>query len=174
MNSKDKIIKIIGSQNIKPIVKDKTRETVKKMKIKHEIYENHDTQKDIIYSLYMNDTSLYKQEVKRELQKKLRSYCQQDKNNEFYDEHNILTLPDVIELLVGSQLKCNYCREKVYIFYKNVRQANQWTLDRIDNDQGHNKNNCVISCYKCNVQKKKMDDNKFRFSKQLKIIKSDD
>ena len=30
--------------------------------------------------------------------------------------------------------------------YDNVREKMQWTLDRIDNDQGHNKDNVVI-CY---------------------------
>ena len=55
--------------------------------------------------------------------------------------------------------------------YDNVREKKQWTLDRLDNDQGHNRDNIVISCLDCNLKKRTMDDNKFKFSKQMRIIK---
>ena len=29
-----------------------------------------------------------------------------------------------------------------------------WTLDRIDNNIGHNRDNVVISCLACNLQKR--------------------
>lgn len=168
---KTKKIVIQGSQNIKSISGDKTRERVKQMTIDDAIFENHKQQHSFMCSLYVTDKCLHKTEILSELQKKLQGYIQQDKQHGFYDENSIMKTHDIIELLVTSKLQCSYCKKAIYVLYKNVRQPDQWTLDRIDNTQGHNVGNCVASCYKCNVQKKQMDDTKFRFTKQMKIIK---
>ena len=42
------------------------------------------------------------------------------------------------KLLLESKMKCKYCRESVFLLYKEVRDPKQWTLDRIDNNFGHN------------------------------------
>ena len=55
--------------------------------------------------------------------------------------------------------------------YENVREKKQWTLDRMDNDEGHNKNNVVICCLECNIKRGTLDDKKFKFAKQMRIIK---
>ena len=55
--------------------------------------------------------------------------------------------------------------------YSNVREQRQWTLDRIDNSIGHHKKNTVVCCLKCNLKKGTMDDEKFKFTKQLRIKK---
>ena len=52
------------------------------------------------------------------------------------------------KLLVKSKLFCYYCKNPVFILYENIRDPTQWTLDRIDNEQGHNEDNCVICCFK--------------------------
>ena len=60
----------------------------------------------------------------------------------------------------------------VNILYKDLKQKNQWSLDRIDNDIGHNTDNVVISCLKCNLDRGTKDINKFNFTKKLKLIKT--
>ena len=55
--------------------------------------------------------------------------------------------------------------------YKKVRHNKQWTLDRLNNDIGHFTDNVVISCLSCNLKKRRMDEEKFKFSKQLIITK---
>ena len=55
--------------------------------------------------------------------------------------------------------------------YNNVREKKQWTLDRLDNDIGHYNSNVVISCLECNLKKRRMNDDDFKFIKQMKIIK---
>ena len=42
-------------------------------------------------------------------------------------------------------MKCIYCSEEVFILYERVRETKQWTLDRINNDIGHNSGNLVIA-----------------------------
>ena len=46
-----------------------------------------------------------------------------------------------------------------------------WTLDRIDNNIGHNKDNVVISCLGCNLQKRRRGEEAFKFMKQMVITK---
>jgi len=56
--------------------------------------------------------------------------------------------------------------------YENVREEKQWTLDRIKNDIGHNNDNVVICCLKCNLKRGTINDKKFKFTKQMRIIKT--
>ena len=57
------------------------------------------------------------------------------------------------------------------ILYKDVREKLQWTLDRIDNDVGHNSDNVLIACLHCNLGRRKIDADDYLFTKQLKIEK---
>jgi hypothetical protein len=41
----------------------------------------------------------------------------------------------------------------------------QWTLDRVNNGQGHNAGNVSV------VQRRTMDAERFKFGKQLRIVK---
>ena len=68
-------------------------------------------------------------------------------------------------------MKCKYCRESVFLLYKEVRDPKQWTLDRIDNNFGHNNDNVIICCLDCNLKRRNTNMNKFLFTKQLKISK---
>ena len=75
--------------------------------------------------------------------------------------------------LVISKLRCYYCRKECLLIYKTVREQKQWTLDRLDNSIGHTKDNVVISCLKCNLDRRCQNDKKFLFTKQMKIVKKD-
>ena len=57
------------------------------------------------------------------------------------------------------------------IFYNKVRDMEQWTLDRIDNDLNHSCENVVICCLRCNLQRRCQNKDKFLFTKQLRIVK---
>jgi hypothetical protein len=58
------------------------------------------------------------------------------------------------------------------ILYEHVREPKQWSLERIDNDYGHNKNNVEIACLSCNLRRKTMYHERFIFTKQLNIVKN--
>ena len=106
-----------------------------------------------------------------ELNHKIQGYKGQDIKKEIHEQTFLITLEDVLEKLLGSQLTCCYCSKPIYILYKNVREPLQWTLDRIDNDLGHTKANTCIACLKCNLQRRMIDADKFTFTKKLKIQK---
>lgn len=106
-----------------------------------------------------------------EIKQKINSYKNQDKTKNMLEEDKIISLYEATELLVESKLKCSYCCCEMYILYPEYRFGNQWTLDRVNNNIGHHKDNCVISCLKCNLQKKRLDDDDFRFTKQMKVVK---
>lgn len=109
-----------------------------------------------------------------EINNKINSYKNQDIHKNIYSENLSIPFHKVIESLLASNLKCYYCRENVNIIYKSVRDMKQWTLERIDNKQGHNTDNVEIACLSCNLQRRTMYHERFLFTKQMGIIKKID
>ena len=124
-----------------------------------------------INKMYMNENFQHDESIKKTIIKKVNGYKQQDKKKEIFDLNYFISIENVIEKIVVSKLKCYYCKEKMKIIYSDNREPTQWTLDRIDNDMGHNHNNVVISCLQCNLKRRTTNMNKFLFTKQLKIVK---
>ena len=124
----------------------------------------------IINQLYLEQSFLGSASAKREILRKLNSYKQQDIKK---DKHSsdFITESEVLEKLVVSRLKCYYCKKNALLLYENQREPKQWTLDRLDNDIGHTNNNVVICCLKCNLERRCLNDGKFLFTKQMRLIK---
>ena len=110
--------------------------------------------------------------LKREVERKLNGYKNQDIKKKNLDENKIIKYEECLEKLVISKLKCYYCKNDCLLAYENVREETQWTLDRLDNSIGHNKDNVVICCLKCNLKRRTLDDKKFKFTKQMRIVKT--
>ena len=111
--------------------------------------------------------------ISQNIRQKISSYKAQDIKNKKYDENEFVSYNDVLKLLIEKLLDCYYCQEKVHMLYEFVRESKQWTLDRIDNDYGHNKNNLFISCLTSNLRRRTMFPERYVFTKQLKIKKID-
>ena len=109
--------------------------------------------------------------VKKAVRKKIQSYKQQDIKKNKFSKENFIKTDELYEKLVISKLKCYYCKEKTLLMYETKREMQQWTLDRLDNSVGHEKNNVVICCLKCNLERRCINDDKFLFTKQFKLIK---
>jgi hypothetical protein len=135
-----------------------------------ELLFNYKEQIKMINMLYFDNEFAHKKLLEREIDKKISSYKTQDINKNKYDGNNI-NREETVEKLVASKLKCYYCKSNVLLFYNKVRDMEQWTLDRIDNNINHSNNNVIIACLKCNLQRRCQDKDKFLFTKQLKIIK---
>ena len=82
-----------------------------------------------------------------------------------------INLSNILQKLVDSNLDCFYCREKVRILYEFVRDPKQWTLERIDNKQGHHLGNVEIACLQCNLRRRTMYHERYVFTKQMTIQK---
>jgi hypothetical protein len=143
---------------------------------------SHETQINIlnhIYSNLTNNLNKNNQEIFNDkyinifinnLKNKISSYKQQDILKKKLNSNNFINFENIIYLLQESQLKCCYCHKEIYILYKQVREMSQWTLDRIDNDTGHNFGNLVISCLKCNLKRRRINKNSFMLTKNM-IVK---
>lgn len=112
--------------------------------------------------------------VQKNIIAKIQGYKNQDQKKKIYNKELIVDIDYVINLLFESNLLCKYCKKETTLLYENVKQQNQWTLDRLDNNSGHNIDNVVISCLSCNLKRKTMHFKRFEFTKQLQIIKNDD
>jgi len=135
--------------------------------------EQHIHEIQIVNDLYLDNTSLNDTSTRiyKLIHNKIKSYIQQDIKKERFENDKIVTLPYVIEKLVESQLRCCYCKSKICIQFTETRQMDQWTLDRINNCIGHNISNVLISCLKCNLQRRRIKKDHFLFTKQLFITK---
>lgn len=130
-------------------------------------------QHNMLCQLYLNDEFDEKNVLLQAITKKLHGYKQQDSKHMIYSKHHFIHIDTTVQRLVESKLKCLYCEQKLMLFYKESKQDNQWTLDRIDNSMGHNTNNVVISCLECNLKRRNTDLDKFKYTKQLHIKKLD-
>jgi len=104
---------------------------------------------------------------------KISSYKQQDILKNKLNDSEFVSFNDVIDLLFESQMKCHYCSCETYLLYEVVRENKQWSLDRINNEIGHNKNNLLIACLECNLKRRRTNKDSFFFTKNLQIVRLD-
>jgi hypothetical protein len=181
--SLDKKIEIIGTNNkyqINKLKKEhkevKTRKILDKLELPAEFFllEEQSTiitkLNDFIFNGIGPDSEIKK--IISQIDNKLASYKQQDILKKRYDETDFIKIKEVIKMLYDCGLECCYCKEKTYILYDIVREMKQWTLDRINNDIGHNTNNVIISCLDCNLKRRRTSKDAFLFTTQLNIVKS--
>ena len=124
-----------------------------------------------INKIYLEVETHNKSIILREIQNKINSYKHQDIEKNILTD-KLISLEETLEKLVISKLKCYYCKKPLLLIYKYSREQTQWTLDRIDNSIGHTNDNTVITCLKCNLEKRKRSHEGFKFTKQLIINKS--
>lgn len=167
-----KSVEITGKRNLDKIqnVKNPERKDTVKWLFDESFFTYH-KQIQIINSMYLEQKQEQETVLRREIDKKIKGYKSQDIQKEIFDLNGFISLDQVIEKLVLSKLKCFYCKEKCELLYKNVFAKKQWTLDRIDNDYGHNYNNVVICCLECNIKRGDMDSERFKRGKEIKIVR---
>jgi hypothetical protein len=112
--------------------------------------------------------------ILQQMRMKAQSYKTQDLEKGKYDESRFICVDDIIRKLVDSGLACFYCKNPVHVLYEYVRDPRQWTLERLDNSIGHTLENVVISCLSCNLRRRCMNYEKYIFTKQMQVVKSDD
>lgn len=112
--------------------------------------------------------------IKREIDKKLSSYKQQDQLKKRMDVDKFVTFRETLHYLKESGMQCYYCKQGLWVLYERQREMKQWTLDRKDNSIGHQTDNVVISCLECNLKRRRTNQDAFLFTKQLQLVKMDE
>lgn len=176
-NNKYQMKKLIKERNTEP----KKREITKKWNFDEE-YFNYDKQMKLIIdiskiNLENNlddnlDDNITKITI-QEINKKICSYKYQDIIKKKLDLESFIDFNCIIDKMIECELKCRYCICEMSVLYDRSREMKQWSVDRIDNDKGHNKDNFHLACLDCNLKRRRRTDEKFLFTKQLSIIKKD-
>jgi len=109
----------------------------------------------------------------KQLKYKLSGYHNQDVLKNKYSESEFITIDKILELLVECKCKCYYCNSYTKVLYEYVREPTQWSLERINNDIGHNDGNVTIACLNCNLRRRTMNQERYVFTKQLSLIKKE-
>jgi len=109
----------------------------------------------------------------QEINKKICSYKHQDIIKKKLDITSFIDFNCIIDKMIECDLKCRYCKCEMSVLYDITREIKQWSVDRIDNDKGHNKDNFHLACLDCNLKRRRRTDEKFLFTKQLSIVKKD-
>ena len=171
----EKKIHIQGTNNryqIKKLIKNDADKKVKK-RIVSESWDftlEPDNQLTILNQLSSNNTDESKVML-QQIKQKIRSYKQQDVLKNMWNEANFVDIGHVVKKMIDSKLLCYYCKHQMCILYEVSREMKQWTIDRIDNDKGHNNDNYHLACLECNLKRRRQTDAKFLFTKQLKIVR---
>ena len=113
----------------------------------------------------------YSQLLINHIKTKIQGYTHQDVLKKKYNESEFINLSYVIQLLIESGLRCHYCACESYLLYEIVRETKQWSLDRINNDLGHNKGNLVMACLECNLKRRRINKDAFFMTRNLKIFR---
>jgi len=109
--------------------------------------------------------------IEKQIKKKLSSYKQQDILKKIHDINKFISFKEIINKMETEKLECYYCHQIMYLLYEYCREPKQWTLDRINNEKGHDNDNIVLSCLECNLKRRRINKESFVFTKNLKIIK---
>ena len=172
-NNKYQMKKLIKERNTQP----KKREVSKKWTFDEDNF-NYDKQMKLIIDISkMNlenniDDDIIKIAI-QEINKKICSYKHQDIIKKKLDVDAFIDFNCVIDKMIECELKCRYCICEMSVLYDITREMKQWSVDRIDNDKGHNKDNFHLACLDCNLKRRRRTDENFLFTKQLNIVKKD-
>ena len=105
------------------------------------------------------------------LKAKQSGYKSQDVAKGWFDEDRFVRIEDIVALLSTSQLSCFYCGCWTTLFYEYVRDSKQWSLERLSNEQGHNRDTVVLACLECNMRRRTMYYERYVATKQLRVNK---
>ena len=109
--------------------------------------------------------------ILQQINRKIYGYKQQDIIKKLLNNDKFITLDSIINKMIECGLKCYYCSCEMNVLYDISREMKQWTVDRIDNDLGNNNDNYYLACLECNLKRRRRSDEKFLFTKQMKLVK---
>lgn len=162
-------------QSIEPLKKNKNK---KRVEVENWTFNSddyaHENQmkniKNLLENNYISKDEMSKI-VLQQINRKIYGYKQQDVIKKLLNTEKFINLESIINKMIECELKCYYCNCEMNILYDIVREMKQWTVDRINNDLGHNIDNYYLACLECNLKRRRRSDDKFLFTKQMKLVK---
>jgi hypothetical protein len=179
-NDENSTKKITFSPSI-PKKKEKTKMIQKKEKSKRVITTHKSWQKEVPFETQYNILKEVKTQYNvynpyhkcfiSQIKQKINGYFYQDEKKDKLNKQSFVDLSNVLQKLIDSNMECYYCKKKIKVLYEYVREEDQWTLERIDNKNGHNIDNIEIACLSCNLRRRTMYHERYLFTKQMNIVK---
>lgn len=112
--------------------------------------------------------------ISQQVRSKISGYAAQDKEKGLFLREKFIQFPQILDMFRKTHMKCYYCKELTRVLYEYVREPTQWTLERLDNAFGHNHDNVVLACLKCNLRRRTMASERYVKTKEMsKIVKID-
>lgn len=138
-----------------------------------ETYATKESQLELLHKLHSaaNDDDSNKKILLTHLKTKHSGYRAQDTEKGIYDPTRFVSVDDIVAILCHSGLSCYYCKGWTKLFYDFVRDPKQWSLERLSNKDGHNRDNVVIACLECNMRRRTMYHERYLATKQLRVNK---
>ena len=164
-DSTNKVIVLVPTKNPKP------KQTTKRVITHTDRWQTLTDQQDDKLSQWMDGSNKEDDSriVHRQILNKIAGYKSQDQHKHLYDPKKFVTFPDVLSLL-NSNMACYYCKDHVLVLYDYVREPRQWTLERLNNDQGHNRDNVAVACLQCNLRRRTMLSSKYLQTQEMKHV----
>jgi hypothetical protein len=83
------------------------------------------------------------------IKRKIENYIKEDEKKGRYIEERYVTADYIYDMLIANPI-CGECGHRVELIYS-YGDLNQFSVDRLDNNRGHNKGNVRITCLQCNL-----------------------
>jgi hypothetical protein len=129
---------------------------------------------ELLKEVYNNDYKFTNSENKliiQQIERKISGYKQQDTDKNIFNSEKFVNFKQIVQAVIDCDMKCYYCNSDMALLYELVREHKQWTVDRVDNDLGHNYDNFVLACLECNLKRRRRSKDAYFFTKNLNIVK---
>ena len=101
---------------------------------------------------------------------KIAGYKAQDTHKKLYSPEDFIIINIILQMMIQCSMTCYYCKEPVKLIYEEVRDPKQWTLERIENNKGHDIGNLQIACLTCNLRRRTMHHERYKQTKQMVVV----
>jgi hypothetical protein len=98
-------------------------------------------------------TQLEKSKKKQYIENKIKSYKEQDKKAGRSIEGDYISFDWICDMFEAQNGLCTICKNPFNISINNGNVTSNLTIDRMNNNKSHIKNNCILNCLKCNTSR---------------------
>lgn len=99
--------------------------------------------------------------VLMEFRSKQRGYQEQDRKRD-WNPDDVLTESEIAERMLVQKQRCWHCNTRIHVLYRDRYDPLQWSIDRLDNQKGHTRDNVVVSCMRCNLRRGRTPIHRFK------------